>query len=243
MARTCDPTPMTHPTPGTCLAVGGFRRKHRLGSAMSAVLLFMCCGSLLAVVTMTAQPKFLFADAKAPTPSIAAHPQNQRIIEALATLIGSSVEVMAVHQRGPTPYFEIVLWMEDTRNPGQIDPEEVAVLCHSEILWTITYYRLEGSMSPDEYLQSDSFFWCREGLSQPAFCNWWRTQSMVEPKVIAVGISDLHCEQMEEGDNNTSLLRISLTWAADSTDGPDEASVFVDVLLSPEGAQGVSADA
>ena len=51
-------------------------------------------------------------------------PERQQVLTGLAALLGGSLEVLAIHQRGPTPFVEVVLWLEDSHNLGRIDRDE-----------------------------------------------------------------------------------------------------------------------
>ena len=209
------------------LAAGANPRLRR-GGTISGLLVTLSAIGTLAVGAAVVSPRFLKA---APRESAEIHarlPAHQETASALAALIGRSHMLLALHDRGATPYQETVLWLDDRVNPGVIDPEEVAVLSHSEVLWTIIYYGLEA---PEEEACPEAEALEPARVREPAFCGHWRARAGVEPRVIATGISDLRIEPPEKGPGGSSLLRISLTWASDSTDGPDEASVLVDVAM------------
>ncbi len=83
--------------------------------------------------------------------------------------------------------------------------------------------------------------------SGPAFCNRWRARPDVVPLVLARGVSDMRVERVGSVQDEwvawgkwggLQRLRLSLTWASDSADGPDEASVLVNTVMFPYGAGG-----
>ncbi|MCH6550395.1 MAG: hypothetical protein IH804_00065, partial [Planctomycetes bacterium] len=148
-------------------------------------------------------------------------PDHQRLIESLGALIGRSSKVLAIHDRGPTPYMEVLLWVDDAKNPGTLDAGELALISHSRVLQTITYYTL-GEVG------TGSGFGGAFDQFGPAFCDRWRAEPDVMARMIGAGVSDMRVEPVEGGPTGPALLRISLTWGPDSTDGPDEASVLVD---------------
>ena len=79
----------------------------------------------------------------------------------------------------------------------------------------------------------------------PAFCTRWRADPRVTPLTLAYGVSDMRFETIgntqdewaKEGRLGGFQRRLlTLTWAADSADGADEASVLVDTVMFTEGA-------
>ncbi|MFB3139172.1 MAG: hypothetical protein ACE10B_08130, partial [Phycisphaerales bacterium] len=99
----------------------------------------------LSVTAVVVAPRYLAAGSVQPQVHAARADAHQEQIDALAALIGRSVGVLAIQQRGPTPYLEMVLWLQDDDSEGiqdQADESELAVLSHSQVLRTITIYRL-----------------------------------------------------------------------------------------------------
>ncbi len=210
-----------------CGAFTGARRGGTLVRGLLPLSILSAFGVTAAVVT----PGFINASGTVtPTGLAARSPDHQRLIESLGSLIGRSGKVLAIHDRGPTPYMEVLLWMDDANNPGTIDAGELALLSHSRVLQTITYYTLSEGRDAARY---------RGGFGQigPAFCTQWRAEPDVTARVIGAGVSDMRVEPVEGGPTGPALLRISLTWGPDSTDGPDEASVLVDAVYGHGGQE------
>jgi hypothetical protein len=138
----------------------------------------------------------------------------------------------------------MVLWLADTPGGtgGKPDDVEVAVLSHSAILQTITIYRLD----PEERSAEGPVL---DFSSGPGFCDRWRAHPGVVPLVLARGVSDMRVERVNSAEDEwvaggrwggLQRVRLSLTWASDSVDGPDEASVLVNTVMFPYGAAGES---
>ncbi|MHC4589066.1 MAG: hypothetical protein ACYTAQ_06930, partial [Planctomycetota bacterium] len=190
----------------------------------------------LTVTTVVLAPRYLAAEPPPPQGVAAASVVHQDLIEDLAGIVGRSVGVLAVHDRGPTPYMEMVLWLADVPGgaDGRPDARELAVLSHSAVLQTITIYRLavdEAGAGP-----------VLDAGGDPAFCNRWRAHPSVVPLVLARRVSDMRVEHVGSTHDEwvawgkwggLQRLRLSLTWASDSTDGPDEASVLVNTVMFP----------
>ncbi|MHC4100057.1 MAG: hypothetical protein ACYTEY_13040 [Planctomycetota bacterium] len=194
------------------------------------------------VTTVIVAPRYLAAEPPPSQDVAAASIVNQELIDDLADIVGRSVGVLAVHDRGPTPYVEIVLWLADAPGgvDGRPDDRELAVLSHSAVMQTITIYRLgDGDEStPQRLLDSHR---------GPDFCNRWRAHPNVMPLVLARGVSDMRVERVDSDQDEwvawgrwggLQRLRLSLTWASDSTDGPDEASVSVNTVMFPHATSG-----
>ncbi len=116
------------------------------------------------------------------------------------------------------------------------------MLSHSAVLQTITIYRLAADEETTAGLALD----LRRG---PAFCDRWRAHPNVTPLVLARGVSDMRVERVVSDHDEwvawgnwggLQRLRLSLTWASDSTDGPDEASVVVNTVMFPHATGGES---
>ncbi len=215
---------------------------------MGLVITLSIIGTLAATAAVV-RPNYLSASAppETPQPITASHPEHQQAIELLASLISRSKEVLAIHQRGATPYIEIVLWLEDGDNPGQMDPSEVAVLSHSEILQTISFHSLdveESEESETEDSGGDGGWSDQPGaekthepmlpeidIRRADFCPAWRETAQVGRRVILARVAEISIEQLTELDPTGSLIRISLTWASESADSPDKASLLLDVSM------------
>lgn len=200
-----------------------------------------------------------------PHPNAMRSPQAHREVAAgLVRLIENSNEVLAVHDRTSSPYAEVVLWLDDRVNPGMIDPQEVALISHSKLFRAVMAYSLSsaqdqapagsslqagdrrrtnvppvgheeagGGDSPRGQMPTLD----RELMSQSAFCDRWRALPMVQPRVIARGISDMEVERQTGPQGELSLLRLSLTWGSDSTDGASEVSRVIDLGSRASGPQ------
>ena len=190
----------------------------RRGSALQTVLITMCLISTLLVTAWLSRPVFVRAQSTAPVTITAHHLQHQHIIESIAALIAGSSKVLAIHPRGHSPFVEIVLRMEAAEQ--HISPSEIAVISHSRILQTITFYSLEAS---DEDQVPGSFA-DAEALLQPGFCDRWRGSEYVMPRVLARGILDMVISPTTD----ERYLLFELTWASDSADGMDKASVLIE---------------
>ncbi len=193
-------------------------------------------GSLTAA-TFYVAPQYLAAQPAGPSTVPAAQPSHQRLIDDLATLVAQSVGVLAIHPRGVSPYEEIVLWLADNDAEGadgRADESELAILSHSSVMHTVTIYRpTAGRISSAQVARKS-----------PEFCRHWRADSGVSGLVLGWGVSDMRVETVgfqedqwgESGQwGALQRLRVTLTWAADSADGADEASVLVDTVLFPTG--------
>ncbi len=209
--------------------IAGARRGGTLAGWLVALSMIGTFGVTAAVVT----PRFLAGGELPPSTTTAAMPVPQRLIESMAARLGRSVAVVAIQDRGATPYEEAVLWLEDIENPGHIDPAELAVISHSRVLQTITYYGIDPHVSGDD---APTAVWVeRFDLTGPEFCVRWRAHPSVVSRVLAVGVSDMQIERLGTARSGLGLLRISLTWDSNSTDGADEASVLVEAALRRQG--------
>jgi len=236
----------------------------RRGGVARSLLMMLCgiallCGSAaifnpssLQAVTSTFMPS---ADGRQPMGGANNH---QEFANTLAGLVERCVEVIAVHDRGKTPYSEIVLWVEDRANPGVIDQDELAVISHSQLFRTVAVYGINSCglkdtsaapKSKQDHTQPTTQHLAgsgsvtgarrttlsainmndRQALSDSSFCDTWRGLSQVKPCVIATGVSDLRLEPSSIADQQLSHLRISLTWSADSVDGAGEADALVNL--------------
>lgn len=216
----------------------------RRGGSLGSLMLTLTLLGALTATTVVIAPRFLAAETPRPDQVRAALPLHQRLIEDLGAIIDRSVGVLALHRRESGPYLEIVLWLSDDADhgePGRADESEIAVLSHSRVMRSISLYRLtEPGGAPVA---------AGLGRTGPAFCDRWRADPRVEPVVLATGVSDMQVERVgspaaewaSDGESGgLQRLRVALTWAGDSADGPDEASVLVDTVMFPNGAGGDS---
>ncbi|MBT8485400.1 MAG: hypothetical protein HKO59_06105 [Phycisphaerales bacterium] len=204
------------------------RRPQRRGGVTGTLL-----GTLAVVGTLTAaaivvRPAYLQArDGLEPEPPVPARVErHQQVIELLGSLITRSHEVRAIHQPGASPYLEIVLWLEDGVNRDVVDREEIAVLAYSRIMQTVTLFTA-NPLEEDEV--DDAPILRTSDMDEPAFCQRWRDRPDVAARRLATGVERMLVEPAGPGRDDRNLLRITLTWGSDSTDGPDEASVLLHI--------------
>lgn len=210
---------------------------HR-GGTINGLLVTLSIFGALTAATVFVAPQYLAARPVAGPAAIpASRPAHQTLIDDLGVLITQSVGILAIHGRGATPYEEIVLWLTDSDPEGadgRADVPELAILSHSNVMQTITIYRLPQGPTALPVAQPAS----------PEFCSRWRADPGVEARVLGLGVSNMRVEpvgdeQDQWGESGRwgalQRLRLTLTWAADSADGADEASVVVDTVLFPTG--------
>ena len=205
---------------------------HRRGITVSGIVVLATVTTALTVTAAVVTPRYLLAQSVASDVVAARNPNNQQFIVGLASLVGRSVEVLAVRQRGDTPYLELVLWLEDRGRPGRLDRSELAVVSHSEVLQTIVLYQRFEDDGPEGAGEL-----ARIEAQGAGFCDRWRADPNVWPTVLATGVADMRVEQTGRPYEATQRLRITLTWSSDSADGPDEASVLVDAAMYNDAQQ------
>lgn len=188
-------------------------RRADAGSAISSALIAISITGVVATTAWVARPAYLHAQSPTHESVAARSERNQEIVDLLANLIGSSAEVVAVYPRGATPYAEVVLRIAGEGDAVQSD--EVAVLSHSRVLQSLMLYT-HGDVQDDLH---------RAELFASGFPDRWRGDPNVKPILLASGLSDMDVQVVEPG-----LLRIALTWAADSADGEDESMVYVQAM-------------
>lgn len=199
---------------------------HLLGVTLAGMLTLTAVAATLTVAAVVVTPRFSNAQSVDSGLIAAKFDTNNQFIHEFAQLIGRSVEVLAIHQRGSSPFLEMVIWLEDHQSPGQPSIDEVAVISHSKILGTIVLYRL-----PLDEKSSTPVVLKRAVLKGVKFCNQLRANPKSVPTVLATGISDMRVERTGSPYNGAQRLRITLTWADDSSDGSDKASVLVDAAM------------
>ena len=209
--------------------------RHR-GATTAGVLAMTFSFGVLGATAVMIGPRVIEAQSAVHAPYViaASDPAHQRVIELFGSMVARSRAVLAVHQRGATPYEELVLWFEDRDRPDQVDRHEVGVISHSRILRTLTFFTQESAeIAPAAF---------DEPWHEASFCDAWRTHPDRQAVVIASGISDLHYDYVQLIQGEAPSLRITFTWASESADGSDEASIVVDVsnmLRQEDGGAGV----
>lgn len=192
---------------------------HR-GSAMTGTLIAVSITCVLAVAAYFAVPATLHARGDRIS-AIAAHVErHQEILDLIAGMIGASAEVISIHSRGETPYAEIVLRVSGDEH--SITSGQIALICHSKVMRTITLYELPDTDESTAVLERDT-------MRTAGFRDRWRGNPEIAPRILATGISDMKLDMIAK-----DMLRIVLTWAPDSADGEDEASALIE-LTSPGG--------
>jgi hypothetical protein len=192
----------------------------RGNTTLGAITLLAAFGTLVGVA-LVIRPGQLHADT--PSTRVARDPDHNRSIELVAGMVVRSRAVLALHDGSEGPFEEVVLWVEDRVNPGVIDLHEVAVLTHSPVLQTLTYYGRSAGDS-DAHFRSDGEF-------DRAFCQVWRTSPSINAGLIGAGLSDVDFAIDSLFQAGRPALRISFTWVSESTDSPDEASVLIDAVM------------
>ncbi|MGI9012927.1 MAG: hypothetical protein ACR2GY_01605 [Phycisphaerales bacterium] len=162
---------------------------------------------------------------------------SRKEIHAQATIqriVSESHRVMHIVPRGDTPYAEVVLWTNDTHHPGRMDADEVVVLSHSQVLQTVSVYRLKADSRPQSShvpissLSSPSpASGLEAGLSSSAFCDRWRARPDVQVQTLAHGVHDMQFKS----ESAQSDLQIELIWAADFADDRAGRSGSFDPIL------------
>jgi hypothetical protein len=182
-------------------------------------------------------PSELLGRANQPAPALPADPARAAVVSALSQLISDSHRVLAVHQRGASPYVELVLWLTDHREPGTLNADELVLLCHSQVLQTITTYTDATCGGSGAIDLSDA--------ATRGFCDRWRSDPAVQSRVLAGGISDLQVALLTvQPSRPTSPMaarsgmdgaRVSLRliWPPVLTDSPEEAFVVIDAKTEP----------
>ncbi len=213
----------------------------RRGGAINGLLVTLSILGGLTAATIFVAPQYLGAQPQQAQPVIAAGtPAHQALIDNLAFVVEQSVGVLAIHPRGATPYEEVVLWLadnDDEGTAGRADEAELAVLSHSSVLHTVTVYQMTGDAAAGSF-----------GVPRTSadFCRRWRADERVKSVVLGRGVANMRIERVDEqqeqwGESGEwgalQRLRLTLTWGQDSVDGADEASVLVDTVLFPSGAE------
>jgi hypothetical protein len=209
-------------------------RPFRRGSAASSLILSILSFSVLTVVAVVFTPKYLSAGEAVGNERHARDTSHQMVIEGLASLVSGAEGIIALHERGPSPFVELVLWLEDSTNRGVIDRHEIVVIGHSRVLRTVTVYqtaRQSAALAVVTWQPDDKV------LRSRTFCDQWRADAGVRPRVIGTGISDMQFERIDQTDEASARYAITLTWAEDSVDGADEATLIVDAAVHSISAQ------
>jgi hypothetical protein len=194
----------------------------RGSTAGGLIAVFSILGALTAT-TLVVAPRYLTA---APVVVESDHveprtPHRRNLVQALAAVMEQSVGVVAVHDRGSTPFAEIVLWLTDEENRGVMDEWELAVMSHSRILRTVTLYRIPRDDEQAAEIADDG------RVREAAFCEVLRADERVEPMILMTDVSEMQVERLADASPDRLRLAVTLTWSGESVDGADKASVIV----------------
>ncbi len=206
----------------------------RRGGATAGLIATLVVFSGLVTTAIVFSPKFAGASAHHSDVKTLQQPLHERqiVTNSIASLLGSSHQVLVVHDRASSPYFELVLWVDDRYNRGTIDPAEIAVVAHSRVLQTVTWFSLmPGDVAHETWESLGSEVLRMELLQEPGFCDRWRAHHAVAPRVISTGVSDLTVEIAQQVDAHTAVLKLDVIWPDDSTDSPTETTAQVHVAL------------
>lgn len=211
-----------------------------------SVLMLGFGGCFLAAAAWVFDPQATLARSEEAGGTALAAQSHRAFGDTLAGLVDRSLDVLAAHARGETPFAELVLWTHDRRNPGQVDPDEVAVISHSRLFKTVTVYRMADDAAAADALKDlerrQPGLTAAGGLDRsligaPAFCEAWRALPSVNRLTIGSGISDMEVAADAANGSGGPGLRLTLRWAGESADVADEVSIAIDAAKRPHGAQ------
>lgn len=211
----------------------------RAGAVIKSLLTTLCGAALLMTAADVLDPATLQAESTiAPRPALP-RDAHQEFVRSLSSLVGQSHSVLAIKPRQDDRGAQLVLWLEDTHDLGQVDADELALIRHSPLFQTITLYTVSRHAVDLRPAELDP--------ASPAFLDRWRSMSAVQARVIATGISDMRVEAISERPSalsdqrltsdrrpliappNLSHLRVHLTWSSDHADVADEATAVISV--------------
>jgi hypothetical protein len=214
-------------------------RRARWGGSINGLVATIALVAGLGAASIVITPRVLWAGSGEPSAQPAREPAHREALEQLAALIGRSHAVLAMHDRSASHFVEVVLWIEDASNPGVIDSEELAVISHSDIMRTITFYAIDDDEAGDG-LPGD---WSADAtasvpatispaaVTEPSFCARWRRSRLVASRVLMTNISDLRVNRVVTDEREGERLRIELIWPPDSSDAGDYA--WLELELGP----------
>lgn len=201
---------------------GNTVRRRRRGSSVAGLLIFLGLATAIATTAVVFKPHRSFGAGQDDHADAPLDTEYDMVFEQITQLIGRTHAVIAVHPRGQSPFEEIVVWVADLRKNNRIDPEEIAVISHSRILHTITWYALDAQVYNGEPEWSQVFGPASSvaDVASQHFCDRFRSHRDVMPRVIATGIREMAVETAlpESGDADRRLLHIGLIWSTQTTD-------------------------
>jgi hypothetical protein len=220
----------------------------RGGTTGGVVALLLALGTL-AVTALVVRPQFLIATPQSTLPQEqpALVESHQAVLEAIVEMLGRSEAVLAVHPRDASPYYDVVIWTHDAQHTGRVDRDEIAMLSHSKVLWTLTLHQLAApaeSSAPsahpahaDQSRMEGDTFWRPTAAARPEICEIIRNSIDTQSRVVETGLSDVAFEPVTFQSDQRVLMRVTLTWATDSADGKDRASALVSVIMRQSQAE------
>lgn len=209
------------------------RRGRRRGDSLPAILVTLALLGGFGAAAVVITPGVLHGGPAPRTPRPPSDPGHLEVTETLERVIGGSHALLAVHPRGRTAFLEIVLWLEDGKNPGLVDATEVLVLSYSPVLQSLTAHAFdaEGEAAVEAGPPGP---WLPAAAARASFCDAWRADRRGRRMVIESSLSDMRVERIAREDGGADLLEITLTWSANSSDAQDEATVYVEVAARLE---------
>lgn len=206
--------------------------RSRRGGATAGLLAILTTIASMATAALVIGPRFslgaMSKDAPGPMEKLS---ERQIFTNQIAGIFGGCHQVLAVHERGATPYLEALLWVEDRINPGQIDPVEVVVISHSRVLQTLIWYALPGTYENATWSDLDNSILTVERINDAVFCERWRSSAHVVPRVVATGLSDLTIKTAHREGSEAGVMQLRVIWPVDSTDSPTETSAHVEAAV------------
>lgn len=83
--------------------------------------------------------------------------------------------------------------------------------------------------APSKDSDDEFVLWTRGEIQRREFCNMWRRDPAVVPRLIASDVSDLRVQLMPATGQDRATMRIGLTWTEETSDEIEEAHVLVEV--------------
>lgn len=151
-------------------------RVARIGGVLRSMLMFVCGAVVLVGAALMLEPNALQAvggHTLAPAPVHSSQRTHDEFAETLSTLIANCKEILALNNHQPNAQASIVLWVKDDENLGVIDPEEIAVISHSQLLRTVTAYSMEKRGTRSEAASAEA-----GSSSKPATTSAIRAQTL-----------------------------------------------------------------
>jgi hypothetical protein len=190
----------------------------RTGAVIKSLLTTLCGAALLMTAAAVLDPATLQASsASTPRPALP-RDAHQEFMRSLGSLVGQCERVLAIKPGEDDRGAELVLWLEDTHDSGRVNADELALLRHSPLFQTITFYTVSRHATALRQAAGDQPSWrgvirspsarasetANQGansadsaaidefdVAAPGFIDRWRAMSVVQARVIATGVSDM----------------------------------------------------